>query len=424
MSNRDRDAASAAPNGGAATERVTERLSSIVRALDGRHVDTNGEELWFDATAGDGLQVRLGGDADARCYDRSANFAISYRGRTADAPVSPHFAALVEQIKAIDAAPLADVRTAFRAAATAVARRFGARNEPAAATAADPAPPSTANALEHDRNRQLNVIFLDLCRQLAGRPDPLFPLHWGFWPTDAAIPPAAAPVYDPQQAFSEELLAHIPAGVSRVLDVGCGLGFNERLLSARGFLVTAVSPVAHHCQVIAAATLPGVEVRCARFEDLAPDEPYDLLLFSESVNHFPLDDHFLRHCRAFLRDAGFVLMADDLTDERARAIETQRVFRLLHSVDITRNVAPTADWWARQMHGAAAFHGALMSILALYDPPLATRVREVLEAVDSSELRLLFSGHRAPPVPKGRYMIYLLQLDRSADSGTPADRPG
>ena len=170
-----------------------------------------------------------------------------------------------------------------------------------------------------------------------------------------------------------------------------------------------MSPVAHHCAAIEQAKLLGVEVKCARFENMRPEAPYDLLLFSESLNHFSLDDTFFAHCRAFLTDAGFVLMADDLTAARAARIAAQRVFRVVRTVDISDNVAPTGRWWAQQVRAFAACRDAWNSILEIHDPGVASRVREILDSLDSSELRLLLSGRVAPPESKGRYLIYLLQ---------------
>ena len=117
----------------------------------------------------------------------------------------------------------------------------------------------------------------------------LSPLHWGFWPGGVQTPSAETDDFDPFWAFSENLLAHIPDTAIRILDVGCGLGANAKLLSERRKLVTAVSPIAHHCESIERAKLPGVEVRCTRFEDMSPDETYDLLLFSESAQPFPAE---------------------------------------------------------------------------------------------------------------------------------------
>ena len=376
---------------------VAARLRAVVAAVDGRNLGTNGDELWLESAQHPGVQLRLSGPQETRCFDRSANFAISYGGQAADAADTTPVQALVERVKAADPTPLAGVAAAFRAAAEAVAG-------PASPRAAEPPRPPQ---WERDTTRRLNVVFLDLCARLFGRPgDPLAPLHWGYWPTGQ--PPILDPAaYDALRAFSDALLAHVPAGASRVLDVGCGLGFNARILSERGHRVTAISPVAHHCEQIA-AQLPGVEVICGRFDALQPSSRFDLLLFSESLNHFPLDDAFLHHCRSFLAAQGYLLWADDLTPERVERIESQSVFRILERVDITDNVAPTTQLWERQLPVVTAYHAALLSILELSDAALAARVREVLAEVDNPELRLLLSGQLTPPEPKGRYMTYLL----------------
>ena len=259
--------------------------------------------------------------------------------------------------------------------------------------------------------RQLNLVFCDFCAQLVSGGQPLSPLHWGFWPGGIQTPSAETNDFDPFWAFSENLLAHIPDTAIRILDVGCGLGANAKLLSERRKLVTAVSPIAHHCESIERAKLPGVEVRCTRFEDMSPDETYDLLLFSESLNHFPLSDNFLEHCKRFLAPSGFLLGADDLTEERARRIEQQQVFRVLRAIDISANIAPMGQWWMRWVPAFTAYRFALMSILDMQDPPVAARVRELLDTLDSSELKVLLSGGNVAPTSKGRYMIYLLQRD-------------
>ena len=213
---------------------------------------------------------------------------------------------------------------------------------------------------ERHGTRELNIIFLDLCARLIGRGQPLTSLHWGYWPDAAAARPLMeADGHDPFEAFSLNLLAHVPESAIRILDVGCGLGANAKILASRQKLVTAVSPVPHHCAAIEAARLPGVDVRCARFEELRPDRAFDLLLFSESVNHFDLTGAFFAYCAAFLRPGGFLLLADDLTAERAEQIAAQGVFRMVREVDISANVAPTGQWWAWHMRAFVAFRAAL-----------------------------------------------------------------
>ncbi|MGH9142730.1 MAG: tryptophan 7-halogenase, partial [Thermoanaerobaculia bacterium] len=108
------------------TALVEQRLSDIVQALSARHVGSDGEELWFEPDRANGLQVRLSGNRQARCYDRSANFAVSYGGRPSSEPVPVEFRNALERIKAIDHSPIDGAATAFHSASQAVAHRFAA----------------------------------------------------------------------------------------------------------------------------------------------------------------------------------------------------------------------------------------------------------------------------------------------------------
>lgn len=116
-----RDAAGSGP--------LEERLHAIVEALDGTEVGFDGE-LYFEPSGARGLQIRLGGDLTALCYERSANFAVSYGGAPSNAPVSAVFVAALSRIKAIDDTPLDGAAAAFAAAAAAVASRVAPRPPP------------------------------------------------------------------------------------------------------------------------------------------------------------------------------------------------------------------------------------------------------------------------------------------------------
>lgn len=57
----------------------------------------------------------------------------------------------------------------------------------------------------------------------------------------------------------------------------------------------------------------------------------------------------------------------------------------------------------------ACYH-ALLSILDLKAPQLAAEVRDVIAALEDSDIKSMFSDHDAAVASlKGRYMIYLLQ---------------
>ena len=103
---------------------LEQRLSAIVDALQGENVAANENELWLESKQAGGLQIRLARDLDARCYDRSANFAISYGGTTTNEPISPAFREALQRIKAIDDSRIERAPSAFPAAAKTVADRF------------------------------------------------------------------------------------------------------------------------------------------------------------------------------------------------------------------------------------------------------------------------------------------------------------
>src|SRR5262249_29546352 len=94
-------------SGAAGAQLVERRLRMILQALDGRDVGENGQELWFRPGMAHELQIRLGADAGASSYDRSANFGISYGGEGSVAPSA--LRAVIDRIKALDAVPIAGV---------------------------------------------------------------------------------------------------------------------------------------------------------------------------------------------------------------------------------------------------------------------------------------------------------------------------
>ncbi len=122
---------------GPAGQCVADRLFEIVRAIGSQDLQTNGTELWFTLSAEPTIQLRVGADPTRPCYDRSANFAISYTGTQSEDP-SPVFVRAVESIKAIDAAPMSDVPIQFAPAAAHVVGRLSDR-----AAGAQPSPSST-----------------------------------------------------------------------------------------------------------------------------------------------------------------------------------------------------------------------------------------------------------------------------------------
>lgn len=112
--------------GGGNVDLLQRRLIAIIEALEAENVAADEKELWFEPKDGGGLQIRLGRDPEARRYDRSANFAISYGGQSANKPISPAFREAVQRIKVIDDSRIDGATSAFPFAVRAVVGRFSA----------------------------------------------------------------------------------------------------------------------------------------------------------------------------------------------------------------------------------------------------------------------------------------------------------
>jgi SAM-dependent methyltransferase len=149
-------------------------------------------------------------------------------------------------------------------------------------------------------------------------------LHFGFWPAEGDGPADLQRLLDnvrrAQARFAEELLAHLPPGRHRVLDVGAGFGRLASRLTAAGHAVTAVTPCAHQASEIIVRH-PGVAVVRGRLEEVGPALPaggFDVIVFSESFRYVHLPRALAIVDRLLARD-GRVLIADWFAREPAAA---------------------------------------------------------------------------------------------------------
>ncbi len=180
-------------------------------------------------------------------------------------------------------------------------------------------------------------------------------LHYGLWD---GLEVTAGNLRAAQEAYSARLLAHLPEGKLRILDIGGGAGETARALVARGHRVEIVVPsafLAARCR----ANAPQAAVHACRFQDFAGAGPYDLCLWSESFQYVGLRDGLPR-CLPLLAPGGRVLIADcfrsDAHDPAGgrkpggghslaafRALLSTLPLRVLAEEDITDGVAPSID---------------------------------------------------------------------------------
>jgi len=179
-------------------------------------------------------------------------------------------------------------------------------------------------------------------------------LDYGYWPDDLALELMNLP--KAQAAYTELLMAAIPAGVRSILDVGCGAGNTALKLVEKGYRVDCVSPNGYLSDVAKEQLGDRAGFFECRVEDLATDRRYDLILFSESLLFMSLEVA-LGKALALLNPGGHILITDIfriLAEGESPIGGGQRlpVFReavgrlpleLVAESDMTPRIAPTFD---------------------------------------------------------------------------------
>ena len=181
-------------------------------------------------------------------------------------------------------------------------------------------------------------------------------LHYGLWQEDLEVCIQNLP--EAQRRYSDFLIDHIPEGVKRILDVGCGAGGVARELLARGYQVEGVSPSPLLSDAAQQQAGEGFKIHQGRFEDIgfAPDDKFDLVLFSESFQYISLDSVFDNAMRR-LNPGGHVLICDFFKTgapgrsvvggghpiDRFMATLEKSGLEVLVDKDITRETAPNLD---------------------------------------------------------------------------------
>jgi len=177
-------------------------------------------------------------------------------------------------------------------------------------------------------------------------------LHFGYWTPDLKIHRQNLTIA--QENHSDFILQHIPAGVMKILDVGCGGGaFDLKLINA-GYQVDCVSPssfLAHQARKVLEEQSTIYE---CTYENLQTDKRYDIVLFSESFQYVRLADAIQKSLEV-LNEGGYMLICDFFKTEA----EGKHIMRSGHrltkfyqamlnypfeqvkDIDITEQTAPT-----------------------------------------------------------------------------------
>ena len=181
-------------------------------------------------------------------------------------------------------------------------------------------------------------------------------LHYGYWQDDLDVCIQNLP--EAQRRYSEFLIGHIPPGVERILDVGCGAGGLASELLARGYRVEGVSPSPLLSEAAQRQAGPGFKIHQGRFEDVGFGEgdKFDLVMFSESFQYITLD-RVLGDAMQRLHPGGHILICDFFKTgapgrsviggghpvEKFDEVLRESGLEIVEDIDITRQTAPNLD---------------------------------------------------------------------------------
>jgi cyclopropane fatty-acyl-phospholipid synthase-like methyltransferase len=188
-------------------------------------------------------------------------------------------------------------------------------------------------------------------------------LHYGYFEDPARRPEdiSLSDVARAQARYSELLLELAGDPAFPVLDVGCGMGGLCRLLTAKSFTPTALTPDRLQASHIR-NTQPAVPVIRCKFEDLKPDEhreKFGTVITAESLQYLKLA-RALPVMEAIIRPGGRWIACDyfhshpstdrscHVWDEFVQKL-TETGWKLAYQRDITPHILPTLAYihmWA------------------------------------------------------------------------------
>lgn len=170
--------------------------------------------------------------------------------------------------------------------------------------------------------------------------------------------------------YNNFLLKYVGPG-SRLLDVGCGAGYISLELARLGFHVTAID-IADEAIASARDTLTSadkgenfgsLEYRAVPFavDRFLQDAPFDVILFSASLHHFPDIDDAVRSALQLCRSGGILIAYEPATE-----MWTEKDAAVLAFVRCA--LAITGNWYDPTLAFAARseqeFHDATVAVLA------------------------------------------------------------
>lgn len=177
-------------------------------------------------------------------------------------------------------------------------------------------------------------------------------LHYGLFESPSE------PLALAQDRSTALILERLPAPPARLLDVGFGLGTLLDRITTMGYDAEGIAPDAAQVAAVRARYGDRLKVTGTAFETFAPaGPPFDAILFQESSQYIDSEALFANAARWTRR----VLVLDEFAMPEAswpgalRSLPgflraaAGRGFRLVEDVDLSRQAAPTVDYFMARL---------------------------------------------------------------------------
>ncbi|MBU1260472.1 MAG: class I SAM-dependent methyltransferase [Planctomycetes bacterium] len=179
-------------------------------------------------------------------------------------------------------------------------------------------------------------------------------LHYGLW--KKGLEPEILNLHIAQDEYCKFIIAHIPAEVKSILDVGCGAGaFSKRLVDL-GYNVDCVCPTEYQNKLVEQLLGGTSEVFKCKLEDIRTDKKYDMVQFCESFQYIDLD-RVLDIAGSLIKQGGYMLICDFFKIQSADKcgikgghkfdkfmdLLGKSPFEVIENIDITEQTAPNMD---------------------------------------------------------------------------------